>query len=143
MGTPKMQIAIRSSAIGGSPRPEIRGTERREAGREIFGETIAEALGGRKVGSSWMARCPTHDDQNPSLRIADCKDGRVLVYPKGIWDVEDELPLYEDPNNSAADGFLLENSNFVAAHTIALTPIDMLVQELRQFSDALRNRVNR
>ncbi len=30
-----MQITIRSSVIGGSPRPEIRGTGRREADREI------------------------------------------------------------------------------------------------------------
>ncbi len=39
MGTPNMQITIRSSVIGVSPRPEIRGTEGREAIREIFGES--------------------------------------------------------------------------------------------------------
>ena len=40
MGTPEMQITLRSSVIGGIPRPEAKGTERREAGREVFGETI-------------------------------------------------------------------------------------------------------
>ena len=41
-------------------------------------ETIARALGGRKAGLGWIARCPAHDDREPSLSIreADCK---VLV----------------------------------------------------------------
>ena len=42
-------------------------------------ETIATALGGRKAGSGWMARCPTHDDREPSLSIRDADDGKVLV----------------------------------------------------------------
>ncbi|MFQ8432891.1 toprim domain-containing protein [Amaricoccus sp. W119] len=41
-------------------------------------ETIARALGGRKVGQSWTARCPAHDDREPSLSIRDA-DGKVLV----------------------------------------------------------------
>jgi putative DNA primase/helicase len=42
-------------------------------------ETIAKALGGRKAGSGWMARCPSHDDREPSLSIRDADDGKVLV----------------------------------------------------------------
>lgn len=42
-------------------------------------EAIARALGGRKVGQGWAARCPAHDDQNPSLSICDA-DGKVLVH---------------------------------------------------------------
>jgi hypothetical protein len=41
-------------------------------------ETIARALGGRKAGGGWTARCPAHDDRNPSLSISDA-DGRVLI----------------------------------------------------------------
>lgn len=41
-------------------------------------ETIAGALGGRKVGQGWTARCPAHDDREPSLSIRDA-DGKVLV----------------------------------------------------------------
>ena len=41
-------------------------------------EAIAKALGGRKAGGGWMARCPAHDDREPSLSIRD-KDGKVLV----------------------------------------------------------------
>jgi putative DNA primase/helicase len=42
-------------------------------------ETIAKALGGRKAGSGWVARCPTHDDRTPSLSLTDGHDGRLLV----------------------------------------------------------------
>jgi putative DNA primase/helicase len=42
-------------------------------------ETVAKGLGGRKAGSTWMARCPAHDDRDPSLSIMDADDGKVLV----------------------------------------------------------------
>jgi hypothetical protein len=42
-------------------------------------ETIAKALGGRKAGSAWMARCPAHDDREPSLSIRDADGHKVLV----------------------------------------------------------------
>jgi putative DNA primase/helicase len=42
-------------------------------------ETIAKALGGRKAGSGWSARCPAHDDRTPSLSLRDTSDGKVLV----------------------------------------------------------------
>ena len=41
--------------------------------------TIARALGGRRVGTTWKARCPAHEDREPSLSIKDGDDGRVLV----------------------------------------------------------------
>jgi putative DNA primase/helicase len=42
-------------------------------------EFIARALGGRKAGGSWTARCPAHNDRTPSLSIRDVNDGKVLV----------------------------------------------------------------
>jgi putative DNA primase/helicase len=42
-------------------------------------ETIAKALGGRKAGGAWMARCPAHDDREPSLSIRDADGRKVLV----------------------------------------------------------------
>ena len=42
-------------------------------------EMIAKALDGRRSGGGWMARCPAHDDCNPSLSICDADDGKVLV----------------------------------------------------------------
>jgi hypothetical protein len=44
------------------------------------GEPIAKALGGRRVGGGWAARCPAHDDRSPSLSIHDTDDNKVLVH---------------------------------------------------------------
>jgi putative DNA primase/helicase len=40
---------------------------------------LARALGGRRIRRGWIARCPAHDDRDPSLSIADGIDGRVLL----------------------------------------------------------------
>jgi putative DNA primase/helicase len=42
-------------------------------------EIIAKALGGRRAGGGWIARCPAHEDRKPSLSITDAKGGKVLV----------------------------------------------------------------
>jgi putative DNA primase/helicase len=42
-------------------------------------ETIAKALGGRKAGAAWMAKCPAHEDREPSLSTRDADNGKVLV----------------------------------------------------------------
>jgi putative DNA primase/helicase len=42
-------------------------------------ESIAKALGGHRVGATWMARCPAHEDRKPSLSVSSGKDGKVLV----------------------------------------------------------------
>ena len=70
-------------------------------------EAVAKALGGRKAGAAWMARCPVHDDREPSLSIADARDGKVLVHchagcnqndviaalrARGIWDTDKRRP---------------------------------------------------
>ena len=70
-------------------------------------ERIATALGGRRHGRDWMARCPAHHDRLPSLSIREC-DGRVLVYchagctnatvieilrARGLWKNQCALPV--------------------------------------------------
>src|SRR6516165_4051107 len=42
-------------------------------------ETIAKTLGGRRVGTGWIARCPAHDDGKPSLSVRNSQQGKVLV----------------------------------------------------------------
>jgi len=42
-------------------------------------ETIAKALGGRRYGTQWQVRCPSHQDRRPSLSIKDSERG-LLVY---------------------------------------------------------------
>ncbi len=34
----------------------------------------------KKVGAGWVARCPAHDDERPSLSISEGDDGRALVH---------------------------------------------------------------
>ena len=41
---------------------------------------LAKALGGQRSGRGWIARCPAHDDRNPSFSIDEGKDGTVLVH---------------------------------------------------------------
>jgi hypothetical protein len=47
---------------------------------QIGAETVARALKGHKCGNGWTARCPAHDDRNPSLSITEDRDGRVLLH---------------------------------------------------------------
>ncbi|QIG47195.1 virulence-associated protein E [Nordella sp. HKS 07] len=74
----------------------------------MHAEALAKALGGRKVGASWMAPCPAHDDRAPSLSITDARNGKVLVRchagcdqrgviaalrERGIWDGGERRPI--------------------------------------------------
>ena len=43
-------------------------------------ETIARALGGQRLGSTWMAPCPSHEDRRPSLSICEAENGKVLIH---------------------------------------------------------------
>ena len=45
----------------------------------VTAEAVANALGGRKAGAAWMAKCPAHEDREPSLSIKDTDNGKVLV----------------------------------------------------------------
>src|SRR5262249_27396640 len=42
-------------------------------------DSLARALEARRSGSSWMAKCPAHEDRNPSLSIREV-DGKVLLH---------------------------------------------------------------
>lgn len=42
-------------------------------------ERIARALGGRRCGAGWLARCPVHDDREPSLSLSLGRGGRLLA----------------------------------------------------------------
>ena len=57
--------------------------------------------------------------------------GRVVVYPKGVWDKDDVLTLRRDPNNTAADSFVILKDKDAASVQAPLTTIDKLVAELK------------
>ncbi len=57
--------------------------------------------------------------------------GRVVVYPKGVWDKDDVLTLHVDPKNTAADTFVIDLKDPTESIQVPLTTIDKLVQELK------------
>ena len=57
-------------------------------------------------------------------------DGRVVIYPKGVWDKDDVLTLNVDPHNSAADSFLIHREGGHEGAKVPLTTIDKLTAEL-------------
>jgi FkbM family methyltransferase len=59
------------------------------------------------------------------------KTGRVIIYPKGVWDKDDELTFRVDPKNSAANTFVVERPDLVESGKLPLTTIDKLAGELK------------
>jgi len=57
--------------------------------------------------------------------------GRVVVYPKGVWDKDDVLPLNIQPSNSASYSVALRYRGATPGPQVELTTIDELVRELR------------
>jgi FkbM family methyltransferase len=57
--------------------------------------------------------------------------GRVIIYPKGVWDKEDELTFRVDPKNSAADSFVIRREGAVDVERVPVTTVDKLVDELK------------
>jgi FkbM family methyltransferase len=58
------------------------------------------------------------------------RSGRVMVYPKGVWDRDDFLTLNVDPGNSAADSVVMRPEKSREGPRVPLTTIDKLVAEL-------------
>ncbi len=81
-------------------------------------ESIAKALGGRKAGGGWTARCPAHDDHTPSLSIRDAEENKVLVRchagcdqerviaalrGRGLWAENGPRPLLRVPRRTPVE----------------------------------------
>jgi len=66
-------------SISGDSGPRHQTRELLDRSKAVNAEALAAALGGKKVGGGWIARCPSHDDREPSLSIRDADDGKVLV----------------------------------------------------------------
>ena len=62
---------------------------------------------------------------------SDIESGRVIVYPKGVWDKDDFLTLHVDDHNSAADSFVINpKGSHESGEKLPITTIDKLVAEL-------------
>ena len=42
-------------------------------------EHLVDRLSAKRNGAGWIAKCPAHDDRQPSLSINEGADGRVLL----------------------------------------------------------------
>lgn len=56
--------------------------------------------------------------------------GRVVVVAKGVWDKEEMMPFYQDPDNSAADSFVVRGARDKVLMHMPLTTIDKITAEL-------------
>jgi FkbM family methyltransferase len=56
---------------------------------------------------------------------------RLVIYPKGVWNKEDTLELLVDPDNQAADSFVIHRQGAKAVAKVPLTTIDNLMNELK------------
>jgi FkbM family methyltransferase len=56
--------------------------------------------------------------------------GRVIVYPKGVWDKDDTLTLNVDDTNFAANSVVIRPNSSHPAVSVPLTTIDKIVAEL-------------
>jgi hypothetical protein len=81
---------------------------------------LARALGGKKVGDGWLAKCPAHNDHGPSLSIDEGADGKPLVHchggcpqdaviaalkASGLWWTKDPNPaVYRPPRRGGKGG---------------------------------------
>src|SRR5438876_767814 len=58
-------------------------------------------------------------------------DGRVILYEMGVWYKDEMLGMRVDPNNSAADSFIMQREGAVETKQLPLTTVDKLVAELK------------
>ena len=111
-------------------------------------ETIARALGGHRAGATWMARCPVHEDREPSLSISAGKDGKVLVRchagcdqrdlvaalrERGLWQTTGRLlgiarkpprRIAEKPDAEALKRSAAALAIWQASHAVEGTPVE-------------------
>ncbi len=59
------------------------------------------------------------------------EEGKVIIYPKGVWDKDETLTLRVDPSNSAADSVVLKTEGQTKSVQVPLTTIDKMVAELK------------
>ena len=64
-------------------------------------DLIAKALGGRKTGGGWAARCPAHNDRKPSLSMRDA-DGKGLVRCHAACDQDSKKYSTKSRTNATA-----------------------------------------
>jgi FkbM family methyltransferase len=94
------------------------------------GDFTREAL---RAGASKVVSIELAPSSVECLRrnlAAEIAAGRVVVYPKGVWDRDDTLTLQVDDSNFAANTVVLNPGTTHPSVQVPLTTIDKLVAEL-------------
>jgi len=94
------------------------------------GDFTREAL---RAGASKVVAIELAPSSVECLRrnlAAEVAAGRVVVYPKGVWDRDDMLMLEVDDTNFAANSVVLNSGTMHPSVEVPLTTIDKLVAEL-------------
>src|SRR5258708_56111 len=100
-------------------------------------DSLATALEARRSGSSWMAKCPAHDDRNPSLSIREV-DGKVLLHchagctQRDVIDALKARGLWQSEPS--------ENPRIVATHDYTEERGALLYQTVRFYPKDFRQR---
>ena len=94
----------------------------------------------RKFKSSYIARCPAHDDRSPSLSIDEAQDGRILINCHagcGALDVLDAIGL------DWADLFPPDGEYLTGKRNVSREAVDSIVVEIAEHDRALGKRLTR
>jgi FkbM family methyltransferase len=86
------------------------------------------------AGAKTVVAIEPAPDNIESLRRnfpSEIASGRVILVPKGVWDKKDVLNLSIDPQNTAADSFVINQKATNKTIQVPLVPIDELVADLR------------
>ncbi len=105
----------------------------------------------KRNGHGWQARCPAHEDQNPSLSIADGDDGRALLKCHAGCATEDvvaalnlrmvDLMPVAAGNERAPQAAPVDNGRIVTTYDYRDERGDLLFQVVRMEPKTFRQRV--
>ena len=125
------QIAEIEAKYAGFPgQPILKGDVVLDCGANVGVETLyALRLGAAKVVA--IEPSPINLAVLRKNFAKEIQQGRVIVYPKGVWDKDDVLELHLNDDTTAMDSFLLKRAHSSRVVKAELTTIDKLVEELK------------
>jgi predicted P-loop ATPase len=107
-------------------------------------QDIVKALGGRWKGNSGIAKCPAHDDKNPSLSVSEGEDGLTLWHCHAGCSQEDVRRALEERGHLETErpksGTKKASSVIIAAYDYRGSTGDLLFQVVRYKPKQFRQR---
>jgi FkbM family methyltransferase len=125
------QIAEIEAKYAGFPgQPILKGDIVLDCGANVGVETLyALRLGAGKVIA--IEPSPVNVAVLRKNFAKEIAEGRVVVYPKGVWDKDDVLELHLNDDTTAMDSFLIKREHSSRVVKAELTTIDKIVAELK------------